>query len=101
MSMKSRRAAVLPLLLALALPSPSARCAEPGRIQVKVIVLAGFEVGDDTGDAPGEFQLWAEREKLTERIEVAGAPHPLCRNAEGLYGDVGGNTRDPQLTPVT
>lgn len=90
--------ALAPGLALLAL-TPAVRAAD--RIPVKVIVLSGFEVGEDTGDAPGEFQFWAEREKLFDRIEVPGAPHPLCRNAEGLYGDVGGNTRDPQLTPVT
>ncbi len=63
-------------------------------------MLSGFEVGDDTGDAPGEFQFWAEREKLLDKVAVPGAAHPLCRNAEGLYGDVGGNTRDPDLNPV-
>jgi purine nucleoside permease len=71
------------------------------RIPIKVIVLSGFEAGDDTGDAPGEFQFWYEREKLFDRVELPGAPHSLCRNAEGLYGDVGSTTRDPQLTPVT
>jgi purine nucleoside permease len=86
-------------LLAILLGAGGAGASE--RIPVKVIVLCGFEVGDDTGDAPGEFQFWVEREKLFERIEVPGAPHPLCRNPEGLYADVGGNTRDPQLTPVT
>ena len=101
MSLSRTRGLPLALLSALALFSPALRCAAAERIPVKVIVLAGFEVGDDTGDAPGEFQFWVERERLTERIDVAGAPHPLCRNAEGLYGDVGGNTRDPQLTPVT
>jgi purine nucleoside permease len=71
------------------------------RIPIKVIVLSGFEVGEDKGDAPGEFQFWAERERLFDKIDIPGAPHPLCRNAEGLYGDVAGNTRDPHLTPVT
>lgn len=102
MNPQLRTGIALALLCALSLPAPAApREAAAERIPVKVIVLAGFEVGDDTGDAPGEFQFWAEREKLTDRIDVPGAPHPLCRNAEGLYADVGGNTRDPQLTPVT
>jgi purine nucleoside permease len=94
---------ILPLafLSALGLVPPAPCCAAAEKIPIKVIVLAGFEVGDDTGDAPGEFQFWVERERLTDRIDVAGAPHPLCRNADGLYGDVAGNTRDPQLTPVT
>jgi purine nucleoside permease len=71
------------------------------RIAIKVIVLSGFEVGDDTGDAPGEFQYWAEREHLTGTLEVPGAPHPLRYNAAGLYASVAGNTRDRTLTTVT
>jgi purine nucleoside permease len=55
-------------------------------IPVKVIVVANFEPGEDMGDAPGEFQLWAEREKLSEVIPIKGALHPLRRNAQGLYG---------------
>ena len=61
------------------------------RIPVKVIVIANFEPGADTGDAPGEFQLWAEREKLDEVIPIRGALHPLRRNAAGLYGMVWGS----------
>ena len=60
-------------------------------IPVKVIVIANFEPGADMGDAPGEFQLWAEREKLTEVIPIRGALHPLRRNAAGLYGMVWGS----------
>lgn len=69
------------------LPPPVAN-----RIPVKVIVVANFEPGEDTGDAPGEFQLWAEREHLDETIPVRGALHPLRRNADGLYGMVWGAT---------
>jgi len=78
--------------------SPTVRAGD--RIAPKVIVLAGFEVGDDTGDAPGELQFWAEREKLTGTLVVPGAPHPLRYNADGLYGSVGGNTRDKTLSTV-
>ncbi len=87
-------------LLAAALLSSVAASRAAERIPIKVIVLCGFEVGDDTGDAPGEFQFWAEREHLTEVTTVPGAPHVLRHNAEGLYGSVGGDTRDPQITPV-
>ena len=38
--------------------------AEP--IKVKVVVVAMFEAGEDTGDRPGEFQFWVERENLTK-----------------------------------
>lgn len=60
-------------------------------IPVKVIVVANFEPGADTGDAPGEFQFWAEREHLDEVIPIRGALHPLRRNASGLYGMVWGS----------
>jgi purine nucleoside permease len=69
------------------------------KIPIKVIVLSGFEVGDDTGDPPGEFQYWVEREGLTGTLEVKGAPHPLRYNAAGLYGSVASNTRDKTLSP--
>ncbi|MDX3899760.1 MAG: purine nucleoside permease [Sphingobium sp.] len=70
--------------LALEPPVPALSAVQP--IPVKVIVIANFEPGDDMGDAPGEFQLWAEREKLTEIIPLRGPLHPLRRNADGLYG---------------
>ena len=76
----------------------AARAAE--KIAPKVIVISGFEVGDDTGDAPGEFQYWCEREHLTGTLAVRGAPHPLRYNSAGLYGSVAGNTRDKELTTV-
>ena len=79
-------------------PLSSLRAEE--KTPIKVIIVSCFEVGDDTGDAPGEFQFWAEREHLSEKIDVPGAPHPLCRNADGLYGTVAANTRDAHLTAV-
>lgn len=83
-----------PLLALAMLAAPAAQAKEPPvpvlphvqPIPVKVIVVANFEPGEDMGDAPGEFQLWAEREKLTEVIPIRGALHPLRRNADGLYG---------------
>src|SRR5262245_36669472 len=38
--------------------------AGPRAIPVKVVVVTMFERGADTGDEPGEFQYWVEREKL-------------------------------------
>lgn len=70
------------------------------KIPIKVIVLAGFEVGEDTGDAPGEFQLWYEREHLTGKIALGAGAHALCYNKDGLYATVGSNTRDKDLTPI-
>jgi purine nucleoside permease len=76
----------------------ASRCpADP--IPIKVIVVAGFEVGADTGDAPGEFQFWAERDGLDQKVTILKRAHPLCSNAKGLYGIVGGNSNDKDLSP--
>ncbi len=57
----------------------------------KVVVITAFEVGEDTGDRPGEFQFWVEREGLTESITVPGVDRPLRYNPEtGVYGLVSG-----------
>lgn len=96
------------MIAALALAMPlSSHAAEPAlpavpavqAIPVKVMVIANFEPGADTGDAPGEFQLWAEREHLDEVIPVRGALHPLRRNADGLYGMVWGDAHSLVVTP--
>ncbi len=36
----------------------------PKPIPVKVVVVAMFEQGADTGDMPGELQYWVERDHL-------------------------------------
>jgi len=40
--------------------------AEP--LQPRVVVVAMFELGEDAGDEPGEFQYWVERTPLPERL---------------------------------
>lgn len=79
------------IVFILALGAPTAWCAAD-LIRPKVIVVATFEVGADTGDKPGEFQFWAEREKLTKTITVPGLDHPVCYNDQGVYGVVSGTT---------
>ena len=60
-------------------------------LKVKVVVVTMFEVGADTGDVPGEFQLWFEREKLTSRYPLPAAYHDAMVNeAEGVVGIVTG-----------
>ncbi|MEO0509740.1 MAG: purine nucleoside permease [Verrucomicrobiota bacterium] len=36
---------------------------------VKVVLVSMFEIGEDTGDIPGEFQFWIERNEV-EKIEA-------------------------------
>lgn len=38
-------------------------------IPIKVVVVSMFEIGEDRGDIPGEFQFWIERNEV-ERIEA-------------------------------
>jgi purine nucleoside permease len=39
---------------------------------IRAVVIATFEVGADTGDIPGEYQFWVEREHLTETLDFPG-----------------------------
>jgi purine nucleoside permease len=63
---------------------PSKSIASP--IPVKVVVVAMFERGEDTGDAPGEYQYWVEREHLDEVIELPAGFHHLRINKDGVLG---------------
>jgi purine nucleoside permease len=74
----------------MALSTAALRSAEP--IRPKVIVVATFEIGADTGDKPGEFQYWVEREKLVHSLTVPGLDHPVRYNDAGVYGVVSGTT---------
>jgi len=63
--------------------------ADDDRLAPKVIVVAGWENGADTGDAPGEYQDWVERLKLDQQIPVRGIKgNILRRNGSDVYGIV-------------
>ena len=76
-------------LVSLAIPS-QARAEATER--PKVLVIATYETGKDTGDVPGELQLWAEREHLDRSIQVPGIDHPILTNGKGLYAMISGTT---------
>ncbi len=64
-------------------------------LKPRVVVVTMFEQGADTGDRPGEFQYWVEREKLDRIIPLPAAYHAVRANADGtVIGIVtgGGNT---------
>ncbi|MEO1035387.1 MAG: DUF952 domain-containing protein [Pseudomonadota bacterium] len=54
--------------------------AEPQR--PKIVIVTMFERGADSGDAPGEFQLWNERRKLTRVFSFHGH-HDLHMDESG------------------
>ncbi len=66
------------------LRAQSAPSATP--IQVKVVVVTMFERGEDTGDAPGEYQLWVEREHLDQVLPLAAGYHHVRLNKDGVLG---------------
>jgi purine nucleoside permease len=59
-------------------------------IPVKVVVVAMFEVGADTGDAPGELQYWVERDHLDQVFPLPAAYHDVRMNADGELAIVTG-----------
>ncbi len=60
---------------------------------IRAVIVTTFEVGNDTGDAPGEFQFWVEREHLDETLDFAGGVRPLRANRDHtVLGMVSGTT---------
>ncbi len=59
---------------------PGGACAHP--LPVRVVVVSMFEIGNDTGDAPGEFQLWKERRHLDMQIPFPQSHHDLYYNPD-------------------
>lgn len=59
---------------------PGGSCAHP--LPVKVVIVTLFEIGEDSGDAPGEFQLWKARRKLDTRIPFPQGYHDLYYNPQ-------------------
>ena len=52
-------------------------------IPVKVVVVAMFEVGADTGDQPGELQYWVERDHLDQVYPLPAGYHAARMNSSG------------------
>jgi purine nucleoside permease len=76
-------------LLCVAVPAQARQRPWP----IKVVILVTYEIGNDTGDAPGEFQTWVEHEHLTESLDFPGGVHPILTNADhSVLGVVSGTT---------
>src|SRR5580658_7594424 len=70
------------ILILLALGAAGARASD-APVKVRVVVVAMFEVGEDTGDVPGEFQFWVEREKLTRTWDFPQGERRLRSSEDG------------------
>ena len=89
--MRLRLVLVLALLMALVCVSRVEAQGKPWPI--RAVIVATFERGADTGDEPGEFQFWVEREHLDEVIPAPAGFHPLRTNKEHtVLGMLSGTT---------
>jgi len=61
------------------------------KIPIRVVVVSMFEAGNDTGDAPGEFQYWVENLPLDHTLSFPQGYRDLRYNADkGVLGIVTG-----------
>ena len=94
-------------ILALAISALALLSTAPAQIPqkpwpIRAVIVTTFEVGHDTGDIPGEFQFWVEREHLSETLPFPGGPidkldpsgtHPIRTNPQHtILGIVSGTT---------
>jgi len=87
-------------ILGLARPA-RAQSSAPAPIPVKVVIVTTFENGADTGDKPGEFQFWVEREHLDRVIPFPGGMRDLRANADAsVIGIVTGMTIGPAAASI-
>lgn len=80
---------VLQILLLLTISPLAVRpqtVPNPKPIPIKVVVVTMFERGEDTGDTPGEYQLWVEREHLDQILPLPGGYHHVRLNKDGVLG---------------
>ena len=64
------------------LASPAMIAAAYQPLEIRVVVVTTFEVGNDTGDEPGEIQDWIERYPLTETLSFPQGYRALRYNAK-------------------
>jgi purine nucleoside permease len=80
----------LALMLAALVGGEAAGAA--ARFPVRVVVVTTFELGEDSGDTPGEFQYWVERLPLTQTLAFDVGQRALRYNpAKHVLGIVVGS----------
>jgi purine nucleoside permease len=67
---------------AMLVSSHARASAAPAPIEIRVVVVTTFEVGNDTGDVAGEFQNWVERYPLPDVLPFDQGFHHLRYNAK-------------------
>ena len=72
------------LLLLLPIAITSFLQGTPAPIQVKVVVLGMYEIGESTGDLPGELQFWVERYPDLDKLEFPMGPESIYLSTDGV-----------------
>ena len=75
---------MIQLILGMILSAAIASAIAEKPIPVKVVVLAMYEMGEITGDRPGELQFWAERENLDVVLPFPMGRTDLLMSEDGL-----------------
>jgi purine nucleoside permease len=71
------------LVCSLVSVTATAFAVKPRPIPVKVVIVAMFEIGNDTGDQPGELQYWVERDHLDQTYPLPAGYHAVRMNQDG------------------
>lgn len=88
------------ILLGVLLAAAGLANAADKPVEVKVVVVTMFEIGKDTGDTAGEFQLWHERQKLDLRYPFAHHHDLFFNPTTGVLGMVTGEGTANSATAV-
>ncbi|MEC8021155.1 MAG: purine nucleoside permease, partial [Pseudomonadota bacterium] len=59
---------------------PGGPCSTP--LEVRAVVVTLFEIGEDEGDRPGEFQLWKTRGNFSVTLPFPQGHHELVYDPE-------------------
>lgn len=78
------------LLAVMALAFSANVPADDERQEIKVVVVAMYEIDEPSGDAPGELQFWVERLPLESRLPFPLGETDLFLNDEGVLAFVTG-----------
>ena len=91
----------VPIISVLALTFSVAHGADDPPFKVKVVIVTTFEIGQDRGDAPGEFQHWVEREHLDKVYPLPAGFHDVLANEQtGVIGIVTGEGTAHSATSI-
>ena len=69
-------------VILMGLASAGGATAAPAPLQIRVVVVTTFEVGNDSGDLPGEIQNWVEHYPLPETLPFPQGFRSLHYNAK-------------------